>query len=98
MEGVQLYKPLPKKHHLFKQIWACRADYLFMLPFLVLFFVFTVLVCAIDMPGAPWWVWLIMIGVLGFFAVVFHLVWRRMLDSTRKEFAFPDNQKEAMRK
>ena len=63
-----------------------------------LFFVFTMLVCAIDMSGAPWWVWLIMIGVFGFFAVVFHLVWKRMLDSTRKEFAFPDNQKEAMRK
>ena len=48
MEGVQLYKPLPKKHHLFKQIWACRADYLFMLPFLVLFFVFTVLPVVIS--------------------------------------------------
>lgn len=31
-----------------------------------------------------------MLGVLGFFAVVFHLVWKRMLNGRRKEFAIPD--------
>ncbi len=43
MDNVKIAKPLKKKRNIFKEIWHCREDYLFMLPFLILFFVFTVL-------------------------------------------------------
>ena len=51
--------------------------------------VFMLLVGAIDLVGAPWWAWLVMIGVPGIFAVVFHFVLKQMLKSIREEFAFP---------
>ena len=60
--------------------------------------VFMLLDGAIDLAGAPWWVWLIMIGVPGVFIAIFHMFLKHMLDSTRREFAFPDNQKETTRK
>lgn len=43
MESVTYQKPLKKKRSVLKEIWKCKEDYLFMLPFLVLFFIFTVL-------------------------------------------------------
>lgn len=43
MEGVTVKKPIKKSGGLFRTMWNSREDYLFMLPFLVLFFVFTVL-------------------------------------------------------
>lgn len=43
MESVTYQKPLKKKRNIGKEIWAAKEDYLFMLPFLVLFFIFTVL-------------------------------------------------------
>lgn len=43
MEGVTFNKPLKKKRNVLKLMWASKEDYLFMLPFLVLFFIFTVL-------------------------------------------------------
>ena len=51
--------------------------------------VFVLLAGAIDLVGAPWWVWLVMIGVPGIFIVIFHFVLKQMLKSTREEFAFP---------
>ena len=43
MDGVQINKPLKKKRYVLKEMWQAREDYFFMLPFLVLFFIFTVL-------------------------------------------------------
>ena len=43
MDGIQINKPLKKKRYVLKEMWQAREDYLFMLPFLVLFFIFTVL-------------------------------------------------------
>lgn len=51
--------------------------------------VFMLLVGAIDLVGAPWWAWLVIIGVPGIFIVIFHFVLKQMLKSIREEFAFP---------
>ena len=48
MDGIKINKPLKKKRHVFKEMWQAREDYLFMLPFLALFFIFTVLPVVIS--------------------------------------------------
>ncbi len=57
-----------------------------------LFIAFVVLDGVIELAGASWWVWLVMVGIPVIFAVIFHMLLKHMLDSMRKEFAFWDSR------